>query len=67
MCAGAGLPTLTAGVTNDFQIISRHPRAKLHNDISVNENHHAATAFRIAEVRTWFGPIPEVVGAAQAY
>jgi hypothetical protein len=54
-------------VTNDFQIISRHPRAKLHNDISVNENHHAATAFRIAEVRTWFWPIPEVVGAAQAY
>lgn len=42
--------TLT-GVSNEFQVNIRHPRATIYNDVSVNESFHAATAFRIAEVR----------------
>ncbi|GMH36345.1 hypothetical protein BSKO_04213 [Bryopsis sp. KO-2023] len=37
------------GVNNDFMITTRSPLAITYNDRSVNENHHASTAFRIME------------------
>ncbi|PNH04372.1 cAMP-specific 3',5'-cyclic phosphodiesterase 4C [Tetrabaena socialis] len=36
------------GVNNDFLINSRHPRATMYNDKSVNENFHIGRAFAIA-------------------
>jgi hypothetical protein len=36
------------GVNNDFLINSRHPRATMYNDRSVNENFHISRAFEIA-------------------
>ncbi|EFJ51091.1 3'5'-cyclic nucleotide phosphodiesterase [Volvox carteri f. nagariensis] len=36
------------GVNNDFLINSRHPRATMYNDKSINENFHIARAFAIA-------------------
>jgi len=41
------------GVSNEFQVNIRHPRATIYNDVSVNESFHAATAFRIAEDPRW--------------
>ncbi|KAG2498529.1 hypothetical protein HYH03_003779 [Edaphochlamys debaryana] len=36
------------GVNNDFLVNSRHPRATMYNDKSVNESFHIARAFAIA-------------------
>lgn len=38
------------GVNNDFLINSKHPRATIYNDKSVNENYHISRAFEV--VRT---------------
>jgi hypothetical protein len=37
------------GVTNAFLIKTKAPLAQLYNDISVLENHHAATTFHILD------------------
>lgn len=35
------------GVNNAFEIATASPRALIHNDMSVLENHHLSTGFRI--------------------
>lgn len=35
------------GLTNDFLIRSLHPFSIIHNDVSPNESHHAASAFEV--------------------
>lgn len=37
------------GLTNDFLVRSRHPRATFYNDQHVNEHHHAASAFAVLQ------------------
>ena len=50
MVSGLGHDLNHPGVTNVFMINSRHPLAVRYNDISVLENHHAATLIRILEL-----------------
>lgn len=40
-------PVSYTGVSNDFLVNTRNETALLYNDISVNENMHVATAFKI--------------------
>ena len=48
--SGLGHDLNHPGVTNIFMINSRHPLAVRYNDISVLENHHAATLIRFLEL-----------------
>ena len=48
--SGLGHDLNHPGVTNVFMINSRHPLAVRYNDISVLENHHAATLIRFLEL-----------------
>lgn len=50
MISGLGHDLNHPGVTNVFMINSRHPLAVRYNDISVLENHHAATLIRFLEL-----------------
>ena len=47
MLAAIGHDAAHVGFTNAYLIATSHPLALLYNDISVLENHHAATTFRI--------------------
>ncbi|OMJ78175.1 hypothetical protein SteCoe_22067 [Stentor coeruleus] len=48
--SGLGHDLNHPGVTNVFMINSRHPLAVRYNDISVLENHHAATLMKFLEL-----------------
>lgn len=48
--SGLGHDLNHPGVTNVFMINSRHPLAVRYNDISVLENHHAATLIKFLEL-----------------
>lgn len=50
MISGLGHDLNHPGVTNVFMINSRHPLAVRYNDISVLENHHAATLVKFLEL-----------------
>jgi hypothetical protein len=50
LISGLGHDLNHPGVTNVFMINSRHPLAVRYNDISVLENHHAATLIRFLEL-----------------
>lgn len=50
LISGLGHDLNHPGVTNVFMINSRHPLAVRYNDISVLENHHAATLVRFLEL-----------------
>lgn len=47
MVAALGHDLEHPGVNNQFLVSTRHPLATTYNDVSVLENHHVATLYRL--------------------